>query len=56
MENADKDLIDAICQCVFDLLQGNIELSNIEKNKLHKYRNSLRHLVEKSNLNTKKKL
>ena len=26
IENADKDLIDAICQCVFNLLEGNIKL------------------------------
>ena len=45
LENADKDLVDEICQCVFNLLQGNISLTNAEKEQLNKYRHSLRKIV-----------
>ena len=56
LENADKDLVDAICQCVFNLLQGNISLTNAEKEQLNKYRHSLRKIVNKSSLKEKKKI
>jgi hypothetical protein len=56
LQNADKDLIDAICQCVFNLLDGNINLSNTEKIKLSQYKRKLRKIIEKSNFKTKKKI
>ena len=56
LKNADKDLVDAICQCVFNLLSGNINMSSSEKEKLVKYKISLRKLVQKSTLKQKKKI
>ena len=56
LDNADKDLIDAICQCFFNLLRGNIKLSQLQKEKLSKYRHTLRRLVNKSSLKQKKKI
>ena len=56
LKNADKDLVDAICQCVYNLLNGNLHLSTTEKEKLTKYRHALRKLVQKSTLKQKKKI
>ncbi len=56
LNNADKDLVDAICQCVFNLLQGNLDLTQAQKTELNKYRHTLRKLVQKSSLKTKKKI
>ena len=52
--NGDKDLIEAICQCIYNLLQGNIEISEDDKKRLYKYRNTLRKIVSKSSLKQKK--
>jgi hypothetical protein len=37
--NADKDLINTICECVYNCLNGNIELNNEIKMKLKNLRN-----------------
>ncbi len=37
LNNADKQLVDAICQCIFNMLSGNIELSPAQKTALVKY-------------------
>jgi hypothetical protein len=55
LKNADRDLVDAICQCIFNLLNGNMNLSSSEKASLHKYRHTSRKLVQKSSLSKKKK-
>ncbi len=56
LNNADKQLVDAICQCIFNMLSGNIELSPTQKTALLKYRHTMRKLVEKSSLKNKKKI
>ena len=56
INNSDKNLIEAICQCVLNLLQGNINLSATQKTALSKYKKYLRKLVEKSPLKDKKKI
>ena len=56
LNNADKELVDAICQCVFNILQGNVKLNTKETHKLKSYRTALRKLVDKSSLKTKKKI
>ena len=54
--NADKDLIEVICHCIFNLLNGNINLSESDKNRLSLYKLTLRKLVEKSSVGEKKKI
>ena len=47
LQNADPDLIKSICECSYNVLEGNVPLNNKEKNKLKKYKNTLRYLVKK---------
>jgi hypothetical protein len=56
LQKADRELVDAICECVFNILEGNINLTEAQKKDLYKYRHILRKLVDKSNLKNKKKL
>ncbi len=42
LTNGDKDLINTICECVYNCLNGNIELI---KTKLKRHKNDLRNLV-----------
>jgi hypothetical protein len=58
LENGDKDLIKAICECVFNVLNGNIKLPPKIKEKLVKsnLKSSLRKLIEKSPLKEKKEI
>ena len=56
LKNADRDLIDAVCQCINNLLIGNLDISESDKKELHKYRHVLRKLVKKSSLKQKQKI
>ena len=53
---SDKELINAICSCVYNVLLGNVKISEEDKKNLVKYKSVLRKLVEKSTLKGKKKL
>jgi hypothetical protein len=56
LKNADKKLINAICECVFNMLKGNLKVDENTKANLYKYKNILRKLVQKSSLKTKRKI
>ena len=56
LKNAEKDLIETICHCIYNLLKGNINLTQSEKQKLSKYKHVLRQLVQKSSVKEKKKI
>jgi hypothetical protein len=56
IKKADKALINTICECCFNLLEGNIDLTEEQHKNLLKYKNTLRKLVLKSNLKEKKKI
>ena len=56
MKNADKELVEVICHCVYNLLKGNLNISNVEKEKLCGYKTAMRKLVKKSTLDRKKKI
>ena len=57
LSNADKDLINTICECVHNCLNGNIELNNGIKTKLKLHKNDLRNLVGRNkSLKIKKKI
>jgi hypothetical protein len=56
LNNADKDLINTFCECVYNCLNGNIELNNKIKTKLKRHKNDLRNLVGRNkSLKIKKK-
>lgn len=50
---SDKDLVQALCECVYNILQRNVPLDPKSKEILHKYRHYLRKLCKKSSLKEK---
>ena len=54
--SADKKLILAICEVIHNTLEGNVPINRALKELLSKKRNTLRKLVQKNNINQKKKL
>ena len=57
LASADDDLIKAIVECAINTLNGNHKLTGDEKNKLHKYKSTLRALVNsKVSFENKRKL
>jgi hypothetical protein len=56
LKNADKEQIDAICQIVYNLLEGRLPITEKLKLKLSDFRHSLRKITKVSNLKTKKKI
>lgn len=53
---SDKKLVNSICEMVFNLINGNLNINSSDFQKLKKYKTSLRKLVKKSNLASKKKI
>lgn len=47
IDYAGKDDIDAICQCIFNVLGGNVKVSNTTFNRLKKHKKTLRYLVNR---------
>lgn len=57
LRTADDKLIRCIGECVFNTLKGNVPLERGEKNRLSKYKATLRRIASKrSNLKNKRKL
>lgn len=50
-----SDSIKAVCECILNCLNGNIKLTETEKNKISKYKIHLRNLLKKSVSIKKKK-
>ena len=49
-------MIKSICEAALNLLKGNIHLTDNQKQKLAKFKNTIRRLASKSNLSDKKKI
>ena len=47
ISNCNKDLLNSISECVLNVLNGNIRLSDCAKRKLKKYKSSLRSLADR---------
>lgn len=47
LKTADRGLIDAICECVVNVLRGNIKLSPVHKRSLGKHKRHLRKLADR---------
>lgn len=56
LKNCDRQLAQCLCECVYNLLHGNIPLDKKSQENLHKYRYQMRHLCSKSKLKQKKKI
>ena len=44
IQKAPPDLIDAICECVLNILKGNVKLSSVRKKNLGTHKHFLRHI------------
>lgn len=55
INSADRDLVDTICECVLNCLNGNVNLKETDKLQLAKYKNHLRKLIQKKHTSLKKK-
>lgn len=56
LKTADKDLIQSVCECAYNLLLGNINIAPQVKQKLSKYKSVLRKLIKKGeSFKTKKR-
>jgi hypothetical protein len=56
LKRGKKDLILAINECVLNTLNGNVELTKREKEKLEKFKYTLRKLLKKKSIQYKKKI
>ena len=56
IKSGDKKLIAAICECVQNVMNGNVKINDIAKKKLAGHKRALRTLQAKSSLANKKKL
>jgi hypothetical protein len=48
LKHADKDLVCTICECVYNILRGNIPVDENQKKKLTKRKTLLRNIVKKT--------
>ena len=55
IDHAGKELVHCICDCVLNVLNGNIPLKYEEKKRLKRHRNWLRELVKKKTSDKKRK-
>jgi len=53
---ADKDLIHTLCECSQNILQGNVPLTNVQKRRLKRHKNTLRNLCKPQSLQKRKVL
>jgi hypothetical protein len=56
LSNADKKLVIAILDSIFNLLNGNLNISKPDLDKLSKYKHIFRRLINKTPLKEKKKI
>ena len=54
LEHADPELIKALCECAQNILQGNVQMTPLEKTRLRKYKSKLR-LIACKNVSVKQK-
>ena len=47
VSNCDKELVNSICECVLNVLNGNVRLSDCVARKLRKHRAVLRKVADK---------
>ena len=55
VNNCEKELLDAVCECSLNVLKGTVPLKKRERKCLEKYKNHLRALTDKGISRRKKK-
>ena len=53
---ADKEVICAVCECILNVINGNIKIKESLRKKISPHKDSLRKLQKKSSLKVKKKI
>ena len=56
IDDGGMELVHCICDCVHNILQGNIPVTDEEKERLKRHRHCLRELVKKKTSDKKRKL
>ena len=56
IRSSSKDLVNSLCECVHNLLKGNIKLNEKEISNLTKYKNPMRKILNQISFKKKKKL
>jgi hypothetical protein len=56
IQNAPQDLINALCECIYNLLKGNVNLNESEKQKLSSYKKAMRKILNRISLKERKKI
>ena len=54
LANVDDDVIKCICECCLNILKGNVEITDQQKVKLHRYKRQLYALCERKPLKAKR--
>ena len=54
LKNADKELVRTICECVLNIINGNVNVDDINKKKLAKHKCLLRKIVKKTKAGRKR--
>jgi hypothetical protein len=47
LKDAPKDLVDTLCECVLNVLNGNVRVSDAQRRQLARYKKDLRTLVDR---------
>ena len=47
IRSSDRDLVNTLCECCFNVLKGNVQLTPSQKKKLQRHKNTLRQLSNK---------
>jgi hypothetical protein len=56
LHKADKELVAAICECVHNIIKGNLPIKRKDREQLLKFRKILHKLLQKRNFKQKKKI
>ena len=56
LKNADKDLVNSVCEYVLNVLNGNVRLDQTTLNHLVKHKKTLRNLIDAKNKKRRKQI
>ena len=56
IKNGDRDFIDTICECGYNVLKGNVHLTKPQLARLRRHKHTLRKLTKRQSLKKKKTL
>lgn len=56
LKNANKDVIDALCSCLYNFMKGNIKTNKNVLKRAQKYKNTLRKVLKPTNIAKKQEI